>query len=67
VFNLGRREPRLHEALVAWADRTGAFSLYDTTRGATVVDPAVHRSVLADELQRTRVKVTSTRGTRSRR
>jgi hypothetical protein len=59
VFNLGRREPRLHEALVAWAGRTGAFYLYDTTRGATVVDPTVHRSVLADELQRTKVKVTS--------
>ena len=59
VCNIGRRDPALHLALAEWSARTDAYYVYDTTSGATVVDPAAHRMALAGQLRRTRVKIAS--------
>lgn len=57
VYAMGRRHPRLHEALLAWARSDPAlFYLYDTFEGnPRIVDHRQHRDKLADLIRRSRV------------
>ena len=56
VFNMGRRHPATHRALLALAEQRGFFYLYDTFKGnIQVLDPAEHRLQLANLIKRTRL------------
>lgn len=59
VLNIGRRDPDLHAALVAWSRSSGHYYVFDTLTGATVKDRRAHRRALADQLQRTSVAISS--------
>lgn len=59
VYSLGRRDPALHEALLAEAARRRWFYLYSTTTRQQVPDPAAHRERLAALVQRSRYFVVS--------
>ncbi len=52
VYNMGRRSPRTHEALLKLAERCGLFYLFDTTVGNVPVNPAEHRRLLMSFLMR---------------
>lgn len=57
VYAMGRRQPKLHEALMKWmrADRS-RFYFYDTFKGnPAIVDHRQHRERLADLIRRSRV------------
>lgn len=54
VLSLGRRAPRIHEALLARARRTGAFYVHDTISNATTFDHRAHRAQLFDRIRRSR-------------
>lgn len=54
VYNMGRRAPQTHEALLAWAQREGRHYLFDTLTGQGLRDYAEHRWVLANLLKRTK-------------
>ncbi len=57
VSNRGRRDPRQHELLHAWAQRTGRFYEFDTLQQATVVDPVEHRRHYYEQIARSRAFV----------
>jgi hypothetical protein len=59
VYAMGRRQPRLHEALLRWVESDRSrFYLYDTFDGnPPVVDHRQHRDKLADLIRRSRVFV----------
>jgi len=54
VYAMGRRSPDTHNALLDFADRTGRFYLFDTLTGFGVREPAEHRRLLANVIQRTK-------------
>ncbi len=55
VFNMGRRHPATHRAMLAVAEERRLFYLYDTFRGnIPVQDPREHRLQLANLIKRTR-------------
>jgi len=54
IYNLGRRHPATHAALLDYSRSRGRFYLYDTLSGnLPVQDPAQHRELLAEKLKRT--------------
>jgi len=54
IYNMGRRHPVTHAALLDYAQERGRFYLYDTFKGnLSVQDPAEHRRLLAEKLKRT--------------
>lgn len=54
IYNLGRRHPATHAALLEYSRARGRFYLYDTLQGnLPVQDPRVHRELLAEKLRRT--------------
>jgi len=54
IYNLGRRHPTTHAALLAYSQARGRFYLYDTLQGnLPVQDPGQHRELLAEKLKRT--------------
>jgi len=54
VYNMGRRDPDTHAALLSHCTERGLFYLYDTFRGNLPVrDPVQHRALLAEKLKRT--------------
>ncbi len=54
LYNMGRRDPCTHAALLSYSRERGLFYLYDTLRGnLPVLDPAEHRALLAEKLKRT--------------
>lgn len=57
VSNRGRRDPRQHELLRAWAQRTGRFYEFDTLQQATVADPLEHRGHYYEQIARSRAFV----------
>jgi hypothetical protein len=55
VFNMGRRHPATHRALLELARERGIFYLYDTFKGnIPVQSPAEHRLQLANLIRRSR-------------
>lgn len=55
VYNMGRRHPATHQALLEWAREERRFYLFDTFQGnITVQDPAEHRLQLANLIKRSR-------------
>lgn len=55
VYNMGRRHPATHRALLDWSRSRQSFYLFDTFSGnLPVQDPAEHRLMLAEKLKRTR-------------
>ena len=55
VFNMGRRHPTTHQALMEWARQGRRFYLFDTFQGnIRVQDPAEHRLQLANLIKRSR-------------
>jgi hypothetical protein len=55
VYNMGRRHPVTHEALLAMARERGIFYLYDTFKGnIQVQSPTEHRLQLANLIKRSR-------------
>lgn len=55
VYNMGRRHPATHRALLEYTGARQSFYLFDTFRGnLPVQDPAEHRRLLAEKLRRTR-------------
>lgn len=56
IYNLGRRHPATHAALLEYSRARGHFYLYDTLKGnLPVQDPVQHRELLAEKLKRTRI------------
>jgi hypothetical protein len=54
IYNLGRRHPVTHAALLEYSRARGRFYLYDTLQGnLPVQDPVQHRELLAEKLRRT--------------
>jgi hypothetical protein len=54
VYNMGRRDPGTHAALLSYCKERDLFYLYDTFRGnLPVPDPLEHRTLLAEKLKRT--------------
>ncbi len=54
IYNMGRRDPRTHAALLSFSRERRLFYLYDTFRGnLPVQDPIEHRALLAEKLKRT--------------
>jgi hypothetical protein len=54
IYNLGRRDPATHAALLDYSRARGRFYLYDTLQGnLPVQDPRQHRALLAEKLKRT--------------
>lgn len=54
VYNMGRRSPGTHDALLAWAAQSGRFYLYDTVTALEAKDIVQHRLQLAELTKRTR-------------
>ncbi len=54
VYNMGRRGPAAHAALLEWAERRRRFYLYDTLRVSGTLNAAAHRRLLAEMLKRTK-------------
>lgn len=56
IYAMGRRQPQLHDALLAWTtDDPGRFYQYDTFAGnVPIADHAQHRDKLADLIRRSR-------------
>lgn len=55
VYNMGRRHPATHQALLAWAQEGRRFYLFDTFQGNIRVQvPAEHRLQLANLIKRSR-------------
>jgi hypothetical protein len=55
IFNMGRRHPDTHRALLDRAEERRLFYLYDTFKGnVPVQEPAEHRLQLANLIKRTR-------------
>lgn len=55
VYNMGRRHPDTHQALLQLAEQGRIFYLYDTFKGnIPVADPAEHRVLLASLIKRSR-------------
>lgn len=59
VLGIGRREPELHQALLAWSRKANRLYLYDTISGGSVPDPGAHRENLADHYRRSSVAITN--------
>lgn len=59
VLNLGRRHPRQHAALMAWAEREDAFYLHDTGYLGSVSSLSEHRRQYRGLASRARVFVTN--------
>jgi hypothetical protein len=61
IFNMGRRHPATHQALLEMARERGIFYLYDTFKGnIPVQDPAEHRQQLAKLIKRSRYFIANT-------
>ncbi len=58
VLGIGRRDPELHDGLVAWSRRTMALYMYDTLSAATTIDPVEHREYLGELYRRTSLAIT---------
>jgi hypothetical protein len=58
VLGIGRRLPRLHEALLDWTRKTGRHYVYDTLQGGQVNDYEAHRENLADTYRRSSLAIT---------
>ncbi len=58
VLGIGRRQPRLHDALLEWSRKSSKLYLYDTLSGPLVLDPRAHRENLADNYRRSSVAIT---------
>lgn len=58
VLGIGRRLPRLHDALLDWSRRSGRYYVYDTVDGGEVLQPRAHRQNLAALYRRSNVAVT---------
>ena len=55
VYNMGRRHPATHQALLEWAREERRFYLFDTFQGnIQVQNPAEHRLQLANLIKRSR-------------
>lgn len=57
LYALGRRAPVTHGAALEWAERTGAFYVFDTTdvtTGAAVFDHREHRAHIASYVKRSK-------------
>ncbi|MEL7156810.1 MAG: glycosyltransferase [Actinomycetota bacterium] len=59
VLGIGRRDPALHEALLAWSHKAGTHYVYDTMSGAVVPDIAAHRRNVGDTYARTSIALTN--------
>jgi hypothetical protein len=59
VLGIGRREPRLHSALLDWSRSASKLYMYDTMSGLRVNDTAAHRANLGSMYQRTNVAITN--------
>ncbi len=59
VLNLGRRHPRQHAALAAWAEREDAFYLHDTGYLGSVSSLSEHRRQYRGLASRSRVFITN--------
>jgi hypothetical protein len=58
VYNMGRRAPDEHRALLACAERGTMFYVYDTVANFDVRDAREHRALLANLVKRSRYFVT---------
>lgn len=54
VFNMGRRSPITHKALMKQAEEGQLFYFYDTPQNFNVIDPKEHRRLLASMIKRSR-------------
>ena len=59
VLGIGRRDPKLHRALLDWSRKSSKLYIYDTVSGATVADADAHRGNLGDTYRRTKVAITN--------
>lgn len=59
VLGIGRRDPRLHRALLDWSRKSNKLYVYDTISGASVADADAHRGNLGDTYRRTNVAITN--------
>lgn len=60
IYSIGRRWPRIHDALLDYAERTGAFYVFDAMRGVANVSTTTHveyRKMLAAMAKRSRLFV----------
>jgi hypothetical protein len=58
VLGIGRRWPRLHDALLDWSRKSCKLYVYDTLSDGQVGDPRAHREKLADTYRRSSVALT---------
>lgn len=59
VLGIGRREPRLHRALLDWSRKSNKLYVYDTMSGTTVPDAPAHRENLGDTYRRSDIAITN--------
>lgn len=59
VLNIGRRDPRLHRAVLDWSRKSNKLYVYDTIAGTTVPDAEAHRSNLGDTYRQTDIAITN--------
>ncbi|MGF1597794.1 MAG: hypothetical protein ACFCVK_12830 [Acidimicrobiales bacterium] len=59
VLGIGRRDERLHRALLGWARDTDRLYVYDTISGMMVPDVVGHRENLAETYRRTKIALTN--------
>lgn len=54
VYNMGRRSPITHHALLRLSEAEGSFYHYDTFKSFSVINPREHRLLLANLIKRSR-------------
>jgi hypothetical protein len=59
VLGIGRRDPALHEALLAWSQRDTKLYVYDTLSRGRITDAAAHRVNLGDTYRRCKIAITN--------
>lgn len=59
VLGIGRRDSRLHEALLDWARKSHRLYVYDTITGSQAIDATAHRENLAETYRRSKTAITN--------
>jgi hypothetical protein len=59
VLNIGRRQPALHDALIAWASEGDRWYVFDTLTSPRATNVALHRWALAQQYRRSVVALNS--------
>ena len=54
IYNMGRRSPTTHAALLNYSETNKLFYYYDTPKSFSVLEPREHRSLLANLIKRSR-------------